>query len=791
MKPPVRLLLFEDNPGDARLVKEALVEAGAAQFELSTAKDLAGGLAHLAGHAVDAILLDLTLPDSFGFDTFKRVNEQASQIPIILLTGLQDEELAAEAVRQGAQDYLIKGKADGALLARAIRYGIERKRTEKLLQEGEQKYRRLVDNASESILVAQDGMLKFANRMASELSGYPEQELISRPFAEFIYPVDRDKVMERYLNRIKGESSQPKYAFRFVAGNGSIRWVEISGVLIDWEGKPATLNFLNDITERKQAEAALARQTEELRQRNEELARLYRASGSLLSGSASGIQELGQAILGVVQQEFGQANCSLLLVHKGSNELQRLAVAGPYAGEVKNKVLALDGTGLAPRAIRTGTTLNVGNVRAMPNYLPNWEAAQSELTVPLKIGSEVIGAIDIQSAQPDAFNANDERLMATFAERAALALAHSRLNEQTKARVQQLAALRTIDMAISSSFDINLTLGILLTQLSVQLGVHAADILVYNASAQTLRFSCGKGFRTQALQHTRLRLGEGFAGRVALEGRVLKIANLRADPTGFKKSPLIFGEEFVAYEGVPLVAKGQIKGVLEILQREPLDFTAEEQAFLEILAGQAAIAIDNAELFDHLQSSVVDLNIAYDSTLEGWSRALDLRDKETEGHTLRVTELAEHLGRAMGIGDADLVQMRRGALLHDIGKMAVPDHILFKPGKLTDEEWAIMRQHPQHAYDMLSPIAYLRPALDIPYAHHEKWDGSGYPRGLKGEQIPLAARIFAVVDVWDGIISARSYHPAQPEAVALEYIRSSAGTHFDPRVVAAFLGMER
>jgi putative nucleotidyltransferase with HDIG domain len=192
-----------------------------------------------------------------------------------------------------------------------------------------------------------------------------------------------------------------------------------------------------------------------------------------------------------------------------------------------------------------------------------------------------------------------------------------------------------------------------------------------------------------------------------------------------------------------------------------------------------------------LQRSNQELALAYDATIEGWSHALDLRDQETEGHTQRVTEFTGRLARLMGASEMDLVQIRRGALLHDIGKMAIPDAILLKPGKLTDAEWAIMRRHPQIAYEVLSPIAYLRPALDIPYAHHEKWDGSGYPRGLKGEQIPLAARIFAVVDVWDGITSARPYHPAQPEAAALEYIRRSAGTHFDPRVVEVFLNMDR
>ncbi|HBY93533.1 MAG TPA: HD-GYP domain-containing protein [Chloroflexi bacterium] len=252
---------------------------------------------------------------------------------------------------------------------------------------------------------------------------------------------------------------------------------------------------------------------------------------------------------------------------------------------------------------------------------------------------------------------------------------------------------------------------------------------------------------------------------------------------------MLEGEEFVAYYGVPLVTKGQVKGVLELFHRAPLEGDREWLGFLDTLAGQAAIAIDNAALFDGLQRSNAELALAYDTTLEGWSRALDLRDKETEGHSRRVTELTLRVARVMGVSEAELVHIRRGALLHDIGKMGIPDAILLKPGALSDEEWAIMRQHPVYAYELLAPIAFLRPALDIPYCHHEKWDGSGYPRGLIGEQIPLAARIFTVVDVWDAMISDRPYRPAWPEEKAREHIRSLAGTHFDSQVVEAFLAL--
>ena len=182
---------------------------------------------------------------------------------------------------------------------------------------------------------------------------------------------------------------------------------------------------------------------------------------------------------------------------------------------------------------------------------------------------------------------------------------------------------------------------------------------------------------------------------------------------------------------------------------------------------------------------------ALDATLESWGRALELRGIESEGHTERVRDTALLLAEAMGMDDAELVHVRRGALVHDIGKMGIPDRIMFKVGPLNEDEWAEMRQHPVYAYDLLSPIDMLRPALEIPYCHHEKWDGTGYPRGLRGEEIPLSARIFAVVDVWDALHSDRSYRPAWSSSEVNDYLREQSGLHFDPDVIRAFFGLLR
>ena len=209
--------------------------------------------------------------------------------------------------------------------------------------------------------------------------------------------------------------------------------------------------------------------------------------------------------------------------------------------------------------------------------------------------------------------------------------------------------------------------------------------------------------------------------------------------------------------------------------------------YFHALGGQAAVAIENSQLIEGLKKANTELTQAYDATIAGWSLAMDLRDKETEGHTQRVMQMTVALARKIGLPEKDIQFIRRGALLHDIGKIGIPDAILLKPGFLTDEEFEEMKKHPLYAYKMLKSIDYLIPALDIPHLHHEKWDGSGYPHGLKGAAVPLPARIFAIVDVYDALTSDRPYRQAWSKAAALEHIRQESGKHFDPDLVNLFM----
>jgi PAS domain S-box-containing protein/putative nucleotidyltransferase with HDIG domain len=412
---------------------------------------------------------------------------------------------------------------------------------------------------------------------------------------------------------------------------------------------------------------------------------------------------------------------------------------------------------------------------------PGWGGA----CLPIRTSQQTLGVMLVSMPGERELNKDEIRLLSILSEMTGAALQRMQLHEQTVRRLDQLNALRAVDQAISSSRDMQLTLNILLTHTVTQLNVDAADVLLLHAGTNMLELVAGRGFHTLLFEH--FSLNASFAGRVIMEHRSsgsLDFETARQNPQFGK---LWKAEGFLGYWCVPLVVKGEIKGVLEVYCRREFTPDMEWVEFLEAFAGQAAIAIDNTQLFGDLQRANMDLSLAYDATIEGWSRALDLRDHETEGHTLRVTELTLKLARAMRVSESQLIAIRRGALLHDIGKMGVPDSILLKEGELTGEEWVIMRQHPQFARDMLLPIAYLKDALDIPYCHHEKWDGTGYPQGLKGDHIPIAARIFAVVDVWDALTNDRTYRKKWTKQKARKYLRDESGKHFDPQIVEIFL----
>jgi PAS domain S-box-containing protein/putative nucleotidyltransferase with HDIG domain len=435
----INVLIVEDNEEHANIFGLYLEHSRTHNFHVKKASNLSSAIEEIKGNNFDLILLDLTLPESQGIDTFYQINQHSKNIPIVVLSGVDDELIAVEAVRGGAQDYLVKGHADQQLIIRSIRYALERKRAAENLRNSEERFRSLIENSSDLIALVNHGYrFTYASPSYEKIIGYHPVQLIGRKFTEMVHPDQTQKIEEILQKAIQEDAYQTNIDFRLKDSKGN------------WK---------------------------------------------IFSGSISSFKNGG--------------------------------------------------------------------------------------------GSK-------------------------------------------------------------------------------QVAVNCHDIT-------------------------------------------------------------------------------------ERVQKEK------------------------------------ELTLAYEATLVGWSRALELRSKEIEGHSHRVTEMTLRLARAIGMNEEGLVHVRRGTLLHDIGKMAIPDHILLKPSPLSEVEWEVMKLHTQHACEMLSDIEYLRPALEIPSCHHERWDGSGYPKNLVGDQIPLAARIFAVIDVWDALTSERPYRDAWPKEKAREYIKEQAGRHFDPKIVEVFL----
>jgi len=370
------------------------------------------------------------------------------------------------------------------------------------------------------------------------------------------------------------------------------------------------------------------------------------------------------------------------------------------------------------------------------------------------------------------------------------------VSRQAEVRQSRLEELMNVGRAINSSLGLKQVLDVVMDSL-IKLMRAERGFLMLRDPGGGLSMQAARGMARSDLDQDEFAFSKTVVKTAIDLGEPVLTTNAQNDAR-FAGVASVVGFHFRSILCAPLKLRDELIGVIYVDNRALSEvFQEDDKRLIAAFADQAAVAIDNARLIDNLKSTneeLADANAklenAYQATLEGWVRALDLRDKETEGHTRRVTTLTRRLAQRLGVGGDDLIHLTRGALLHDIGKMAIPDGILLKPGELTEEERALIRRHPQYAYDMLHPIEFLRPALDIPYCHHERWDGTGYPNRLTGEEIPYHARIFPVIDVWDALISDRPYRKGLPPAEVRERIGAESGRHFDPRIVVAFMEMD-
>jgi PAS domain S-box-containing protein len=354
-------------------------------------------------------------------------------------------------------------------------------------------------------------------------------------------------------------------------------------------------------------------------------------------------------------------------------------------------------------------------------------------------------------------------------------------------QLRKLESLRRIDTSIIGNHSLKETMTIVVDQAVEQLHIDGINILILHNGSTHLKKIASHGLLLSELECPRFDDHLGIGWRVLDEGKLVKI-NLHDHTT--RNTCLCFDHKrFATYVGAPILSRNGVLGVVEAFIKKDVILDQEWFDYYETLVGQIAIAIESNRMLVDLETTNQNLLDAYEKTISGWSKALELKDKETQGHSDRVMKMGCKLAERFGYSGDAMVHFRWGVLLHDIGKMGIPDEILFKPGPLSDSEWEIMRQHPKFAYELLKPIEFLQPVLDIPHHHHERWDGSGYPGALKGKEIPLSARIFAIVDVWDALIEDRPYRKAWDTEKVKRYLQENSGIQFDPEVTDIFLEM--
>jgi len=615
-------------------------------------------------------------------------------------------------------------------------------------------------------------IIELVSAGSRELTGFSPDEMIGFPrskFNEMIFIDDQEKIREIFES-IKPENPVFDITFRIRTRDGQVKWVWERGIgIFDENHQLNTIEgFITDVTKSEQQEReveAIATLSVALRAAitrdqmipiiMEQLVKLLNVNGATLELIDS---RTGDAVVKLAYGVFAKYQNMRIPPEKGLNQIIRSS-GKPFLDNHLSENIAFDYPEIAHDCSA------VGGVPLI---------ARGELFGFLWIGRK----IEITETEMHALSA--------LAEIAANSLHRAGLFHQTEQQLKRLIGLRKIDTAINNNLPLSYTINLFLEQTLALLHVDAANIILLKDNNHS-EYTTSIGLSPKNIYPFRSLLNCEWCQKM-LAGRTIFEINSNSIPTmDLSFQNWLQSQGFLSGFAIPLITRDEIKGILQVFQRTEFRPDADWLEFFNTLAGQAAIAISEAHLLRDLKQSNAELQTAYDATIEGWSNALDLRDKETEGHSQRVTELCLSMAKMLNIPEEELKFIRWGSLLHDIGKMGVPDNILLKPGPLDDEEWEIMRRHPVNAYNLLSEIDFLRPALDIPLNHHEKWDSSGYPQGLKGKEIPLPARIFAVVDVWDALTSERPYRGALSQDEAMQYIIDHSGSHFDPEMVQLFL----
>ncbi len=617
------------------------------------------------------------------------------------------------------------------------------------------------------LTLARDSAIRMINLTGAQLLGSERSRLLEKRFALFVAEEFRTSFID-FLETVFTSKEKKSLEILLNQEERKSRWVRIDAHRVDDELQECRATLV-DITERKMVEETLLRQVQEL---------MTLQKVSAICARSEDEDNLIAQITSIVGDTFYPDHFGILMVDE-NEQVMRTHPSYKIGKHKKSPQSVPLSSGVIGQVYITGKPHNIRDVRSASYYLPFNPGMQSNLSIPIKSNGTVLGAINAESRQLDFFKKEDERFLSIVGEQLGLTLARLRSIKRERAQYRMVKSLHQAALALTSSLHLKEVLNTLLTELAVI--IPSRSSAVFLSEAEHLRLLAGQGFSApQELINKTFSVSDPLFQRIFQSLKPVIIPDTQAEPhfQGWGDTNSTRG-----WMGVPIIMKDKLIGIITIDSPQPRAYTAADAEFALTFARQAASAIENAQSFEKLAQS-------YDATIEGWAKALEYRDDDTEGHSQRVTELALRLAEKVGLEEKELQNFRWGALLHDIGKIGIPDRILHKPGALTDDEKEEMRQHPVYSRHMLSEIPFLKDALIIPIHHHERWDGSGYPDGLSGENIPLEARIFALSDVFDALTSDRPYRKAWSQQKALAYIKKQSGTHFDPELTRIFLDLE-
>ena len=836
MKTSLTILYIEENQKDQKKL-ENFAASKKLPYEFTVVSTVPEAREILGSSDFDLVLCEYQIGKFTAFDLI----EEFEDIPYIFLTKQGNEFIAVQALKAGAADYVIKDSHEEYLvgLSSTIENAIQKKDQEKEsrqyqkqleeiiaertnvllesnqrlteetlyraraleeLRESREIYRRFFQTSRDAVFISsEDGRWIDMNESAIELFGYQQKDDIWSDSILDLYWEQEDR--KKYTQTIKDRGFVKDYPIKLRKKDGSsfdalisATPYEIGGKVIGYQG------FIRDISGELRAED----ERQQLLKQQTVIDDLSTAMGTILElddiyqSIATHVKELFELEIFNLLKYDQDNECAQLEFTWETRPRKKLGALFPTRFEnldhrFQNQVFQSEKSQYIPD-FYTYLQENdlefarVDHEDGMSREEPdNCQFDCAMLLAPVVVEGQVIGVLQVLKQETDAYNQDDLGALTRIANVVGIGMQKEYLYKESEKLVEKLSTLQRIEKTVLENLSLPTTLDLLMDHLVKELSVDAADILYFHPKLKTLKFITQTGFRQNILQHTDLELGEGYAGTAAQSCSTIHIPDLTEEDTEFTKSLEFAAEQFVSYFGVPLIAKGKLVGVLEIFQRSLLKPDQEWLELLEMVAGLAAIAIDLQNLHNDLERSRNEITRAFDGIIEGWAQALELRGIEPEGHWRRVEDLTLRLAQHLGLNGDKLQDLRRGALLHDIGKMGIPDQVLNKATDLTKEERKMVGRHPIDAYELLKSVDTLHSTLDIPLYHHERWDGEGYPHGLSGEKIPLPARIFAVVDVWDALLSDRPYRKAWSKEEALEHIKSQSGRHFDPKVVKAFL----